>query len=94
MKRRACKRRSKSREIMPLVHVEWIDSWSRRGWESLDKLKDEIGPMVCKTVGYLYGEHRGMTVIVSTHDVDKNRTDCNGLMVIPTRCITKKRRLH
>ena len=55
-----------------LVLIEWVDSHSGRGWQSLDELKDKAEPLYCRSVGWLVKETRDCKVIVPHISGEKN----------------------
>ena len=82
------------KNLRPL-YVEWIDSTSTHGWESIEdtlKMKENI---TCFTLGWLLHEDKNVIVMVLNYDlVDKDRVNhVNNSIVIPKVCITKRRNL-
>lgn len=77
---------------MRLVLIEWIDSHSGRGWQSLNKLEDDCRPLYIKSVGWLLTEQDGCKVIVPHIYDEKNDgivlQGC-GDMSIPEKSITR-----
>ena len=75
-----------------LVLIEWVDSHSGRGWQSLDELKDKAEPLYCRSVGWLVKETRDYKVIVPHISGEENGDivlhGCGDLM-IPKKAILK-----
>ena len=77
---------------MKLVLVEWVDSHSGRGWRTLDELKDECRPLVCRSVGWLVKRaNRQVLLVASLNSENEKDLLTNGCSdtVIPTSCITR-----
>jgi hypothetical protein len=75
-----------------IILIEWVDSHSGKGWETLDKLKEKAEPLYCRSVGWLITETEECKVIVP-HIAGEENGDivfqgC-GDMVIPTKAIVK-----
>jgi hypothetical protein len=79
---------------MKLVLVEWMDSYSGKGWQPLDEIRGAAGPVHCRSVGWLVSESKGMKTLVPHISGEKNgdvRLCGTGDIAIPTKCITKMR---
>jgi len=77
---------------MKLVLIEWMDSHSGRGWQSLENLKEDSRPLYCRSVGWLLAEDNGCKVIVPHVYDEKNKgiilQGC-GDITIPKKSIIK-----
>ncbi len=49
---------------MNLVMIEWLDSHSGRGWQTVEQLKGASQPLYCRSVGWLVSENANCKVIV------------------------------
>jgi hypothetical protein len=87
------KRRLKSRiepQRFPLVMIYWLDSCDIAGWKRLDSWPG-VRTLQCVSVGYLIGEDAHSKTISPhlAYPDDETNTSGAGIMVIPTRAITK-----
>lgn len=77
---------------MKLVLVEWLDSHSGRGWQTVDQLTRATTPLYCRSVGWLVSERKDCKVIVPHIAGEKNGDamllGC-GDLAIPTAAIVK-----
>lgn len=75
-----------------LVLIEWVDSHSGNGWQTLDTLEEKAEPLYCRSVGWLIAETKGCKVIVPHIGGEENGNimlqGC-GDMAIPTKAIVK-----
>ncbi len=75
-----------------LVLIEWVDSHSGKGWQSLDELEGKAEPLFCRSVGWLVKETRDCKVIVPHISGEKNGgivlQGC-GDLAIPKKAILK-----
>jgi hypothetical protein len=75
-----------------LVLIEWMDSHSGRGWQTLDELQEKAEPLYCRSVGWIVKETKQCKVIVP-HIAGERNGDImllgNGDMVIPAKAIVK-----
>jgi hypothetical protein len=75
-----------------LVLIEWMDSHSGRGWQTLDEIQGKAEPLYCRSVGWLVKEAKQCKVI-APHIAGERNGDIillgNGDMVIPTKAILK-----
>jgi hypothetical protein len=80
-----------------IVLIEWLDSHSGDGWQTLTKLEEKAKPLYCRSVGWLITETEGCKVIVP-HIAGEENGDIMlqgcGDMVIPTKAIVKVITLH
>ena len=77
---------------MKLVLVEWVDSYSGRGWKKLDELVDDCEPLLCRSVGWLASERNGHKVIVPHLSGEHNESVAvygSGEITIPTSAIRR-----
>lgn len=75
-----------------LVLIEWLDSHSGRGWQSLEDLKTAAEPLYCRSVGWLVLENGKCKVIaphVSGEKNGKTVLQYSGDITIPTKAILK-----
>jgi len=80
----------------PLVLIEWFDSFGcSSNWQKLEI--ESIGPLVCRSVGWLAYDGPACKVIVP-HQTDRNHASVSqqgcGDMTIPTQSIIRVRRLR
>lgn len=83
---------------MKLVLIDWIDSHSGNGWQSLDDMKGFAKALHCRSIGWLLVRNKDCTTVVPhIYDDSKNKNikpnGC-GELVIPNKCITKMRVLN
>lgn len=64
---------------MKVVHIEWIDSQTEIGWESVGHVPPE--PEITHTVGFLIHEGEHYLVVANSYDPATHET--NGRIVIP-----------
>lgn len=80
-----------------LVLIEWLDSHSGNGWQTLNKLEEKAEPLYCRSVGWLIAETRECKLI-APHIAGEQNGDIMlqgcGDMVIPTKAIVKVTTLH
>lgn len=77
---------------MKLVLVEWTDSHSGRGWQTVDELKRAAEPLYCRSVGWLVLERKDCRVIVPHIAGEKNGNvilQGRGDLTIPTKATVK-----
>ncbi len=77
---------------MKLVLVEWVDSHSARGWQSLEELKANAVPLHCRTVGGLVTQTKEGVMLTAGLAGEKNGSteiDGAGHYYIPRGCIRK-----
>ena len=87
--------RAKSRN-RKLVLVEWQDSHSGDGWQSLDAIAAAATPVHCRSVGWIVSRENETTVLVSHISGEKNgnlRLFGKGDIAIPNNAIVKIRPL-
>jgi len=79
-----------------IVLVEWVDSHSGRGWQTIDQLEGVAKPLYCKSVGWLIKETKQCKVIVP-HIAGEKNTDIMlqgcGDLTIPTKAIIQIKRI-
>jgi len=77
---------------MKLVLIEWLDSHSGKGWQTIDQLERVAEPLYCRSVGWLLSERNGCKVLVPHLAGEKNRKaillGC-GDLTIPTKAVVK-----
>lgn len=77
---------------MKLVLVEWVDSHSSRGWQTMETLERAAEPLFCQSVGWLVSENKDCKVIVphigGERNGDQMMQGC-GDLTIPAKAITK-----
>lgn len=80
-----------------LVMVEWVDSHSGRGWQSLEELEEVAEPLYCISVGWLIKETERCKVIVPHISGEENGNiilqGC-GDITIPQNAILKESLLY
>jgi hypothetical protein len=77
---------------MKRVEVEWWDSASADlGWRPQAEYRKEVGPLQCRTVGYLLNRTPKHVTVVQNWDRNDKVSDS---MSIPRSCITKLRVLR
>ena len=78
--------------VMKLVLIEWLDSHSGRGWQTMERLEQVSEPLYCRSVGWLVSEEGGCKVIVPHVAGEKNGgtllQGC-GDLTIPAKAIVK-----
>jgi len=77
---------------MKLVLIEWVDSYSSRGWKPLNDLIDECEPLLCRSVGWLASEKNGSKLLVphlSGENSNSIITYGSGNITIPAKAIRK-----
>ena len=77
---------------MKLVLVEWVDSYSGRGWRKLSELVEDCEPLLCQSVGWLASEKNGHKVIVPHLSGERNDNVAvygSGEITIPAKAIVK-----
>ncbi len=76
-----------------LVMIEWVDSHSGRGWQSLGELEEAAEPLYCMSVGWLIKETEQCKVIVPHISGEENGDiilqGC-GDITIPKKAIVKE----
>ena len=72
-----------------VLWIEWIDSTSEVGWESLESVQDEIGLTI--SVGIQIAETKDAVVIANSYDQETNES--NGRISIPYCAIKKAKTL-
>lgn len=79
---------------MKLVLIEWIDSHSGRGWQTLENLESSAKPLYCRSVGWLVSENKKCKVVVPHIAGEKNGDTviqgC-GDLTIPAKAIVRMR---
>lgn len=75
-----------------IVLIEWVDSHSGRGWQTLGELEESTEPLYCRSVGWLIKETKQCKVLVPHIAGEKNGDivllGC-GDLTIPTKAILK-----
>ena len=75
-----------------IVLIEWVDSHSGRGWQTLGELEKVATPLYCRSVGWLVKETEQCKVIVP-HIAGEENGDIMlqgcGDLTIPTKAIVK-----
>ncbi len=75
-----------------IVLIEWVDSHSGKGWQTLEELETKAVPLYCRSVGWLIKETKDCKVI-TPHIAGEENGDIMlqgcGDMVIPTKAIVK-----
>lgn len=75
-----------------LVLIEWLDSHSGRGWQTMEQLERAATPLYCRSVGWLLAERKDCKVIVPHIGGEKNgdavMIGC-GDLTIPTDSIIR-----
>lgn len=72
-----------------MVKVEWVDSCTHNGWDSREHNAYTVA--TCTTVGILIHKDKHKVSIANSASPDG---DCNGVMSIPRRCVTRIAALH
>lgn len=77
---------------MKLVLIEWLDSHSGKGWQTIEQLEQSAEPLYCRSVGWLVTEKKDCKVLVPHIAGEKNGDimlqGC-GDLTIPTCSILK-----
>jgi len=77
---------------MKLVLIEWLDSHSGRGWQTIEELERAAEPLYCRSVGWLLKETKHCKVIVPHIGGEENGDilllGC-GDLTIPAKAIIK-----
>ncbi len=83
-----------TKNAYPLVHVEWVDSFSMNGWISQDEGEEWAAnrSVNCETTGFLYYECK--THIVVAQSIVLHSKSVDALMKIPRSAIVKIRKLR
>lgn len=78
----------------PLVLINWVDSRQpTSAWQRISEI-DEPCPVSCVSVGWLlYDNPDCKTLCANMGDTDSEGLQGSGIIEIPTRCITKIKRL-
>ena len=78
---------------MKLVLVEWVDSSSSNGWTDIAALKRDIGPVHCRSVGWLASEKGAEFLLLLPHTASAKPGDepsqANGDISIPLCAVLK-----
>jgi hypothetical protein len=81
------------RETMKLLIVEWEDSSSFDGWNSLEYLREQNGmALLCRSVGWLVGRNSKTITLAGSLSGEKNpgcRVKGSGDISIPVKCVTR-----
>ncbi len=78
-----------------LVFVEWVDSHSGRGWQSLDDLKKATEPLYCQSVGWLINKNTSCwTIAPHVAGQKQDATQYSGDITIPKRAIIRTKILR
>lgn len=75
-----------------LVIIDWYDSHSNRGWHTLDEIREECVPLLCRSVGWLIHENKEHIVIVphlAGMDDEACTTSGSGQKTIPVVAVQK-----
>ena len=78
----------------PLVLIEWEDSARPVAtWQYLDDIEG-TGPIRCQSVGYLIDDGESVkTLAPNVGELGTEAAQASGVIRIPTRCITRVRKL-
>lgn len=57
---------------LKLVFIEWLDSHSGRGWQSIPQIESASIPLYCRSVGWLVSESNACKVVVPHIAGEKN----------------------
>jgi hypothetical protein len=78
---------------MKLVLVEWMDSSSFNGWNSLEYIRDQSRePLFCRSVGWLVDRNRKTITLAASLSGEKNpgvRVKGSGDISIPMKCVVR-----
>jgi len=76
---------------MKLVLIEWMDSHTGRGWQSLQEITNANNTITCRSVGWLVSENKTCKVIVPHISGEKDGVVPYGCgdISIPASSITK-----
>lgn len=72
------------KEHLPLVEVEWEDSGFTEAWVDEDTHMENLKPLMCRSVGWLTLETKGMVVLVAGRT---STSQSSGWTQIPRGCI-------
>ena len=72
---------------MTILHIEWLDSETRDGWQPLDEIKQALG--LTHSTGFLI--HESEQFILVAHSFDPDTESANGLITIPKGAIKTRR---
>ncbi len=76
-------------KAMPVVEVEWIDSWAHGGWQDPEDVDGT--PLKCRSVGYLLKNGPNTVVLALSQHEGGSVGD---VLTIPSRCVTELRTLQ
>lgn len=77
---------------LPIIYVEWIDSWSSYGWQSSKSQPNvEDESCNCLTIGWLISESDdNIRIAQNLGDISSNESlDYNSIITIPKVAIRK-----
>ena len=72
-----------------LVEIQWIDSETNSGWESVDKIEPPTSTVL--SLGFLIYEDSDFLILVA--DFDEAEDMCNRAIAIPKVCVRHRRTL-
>lgn len=77
---------------MRLVLIEWLDSHSGHGWQTVERIQRAAEPLYCRSVGWLLAERKDCKIIVPHIGGERRGAamliGC-GDLVIPAKAIVK-----
>lgn len=83
---------------MELVYVEWVDSATVHGWNSVDELQDDCGTVLMQSVGWVIRETEAMLMLAAHmhKDIPENGAvrQAADATAIPKVAITMRRVLR
>ena len=75
---------------MKLVVVDWVDSFSGRGWQDMDALAGRREALVCRSSGWVVFENSDIITLASTVSNQEPYTPtATGDITIPKGCIRR-----
>lgn len=76
---------------LPKVEVEWLDSASWGSWRVRERI-DQIKPLLCKSVGYLYKKDDEQLHLLQS--VSPEADNASDGINIPRSCVKRIKRLR
>ena len=76
-------------EKYPLISVTWIDPYSHDEWIEIEQIKPKVAVM--NSVGYQLERTKDYLVLALNLDTQEPKASC--VMVIPSECIKKTKRV-
>ena len=79
-----------------LVYIEWLDSAAMHGWQSLDRIRADAGPVLIQSVGWVVCEtDTAVTLVAHKHrDTADSVPMATDPLTIPKGVITLRKRMR